>query len=58
MIELTMEAWSRIFFSISALAYTVLVLIVFLKKEKVWTLDNHVYLAMLILVSSVIIRLL
>ena len=52
MIELTMEAWSRIFFSISALAYTVLVLIVFLKKEKVWTLDNHVYLAMLILVIA------
>ena len=52
MIELTMEAWSRIFFSISALAYTVLVLIVFLKKEKVWTLENHVYLAMLILVIA------
>lgn len=52
MIALTMEAWSRIFFSISALAYTVLVLIVFLKKEKVWTLDNYVYLAMVVLIIA------
>ena len=52
MVALTMEAWSRIFFSISALAYTVLVLIVFLKKEKVWTLDNYVYLSMIVLIIA------
>ena len=49
---MTMEMWSRIYFSISALAYTVLVLIIFLRKEKVWTLDNYIYLSMLILVIA------